>query len=626
MPNGFWDRILKVDLSRGTVEVIEPGEAFFRMYLGGASIGATFLLKETAPDTDPLSPANVVTIAPSVTTGARVSGASRCSVSALSPLTNAVGDGQAGGNVGPMLKRAGVDALVVTGKADKPVYLYVEDGQVEIRDAGHLWGKRVLEVLDVIEAEHEARSVSIIQCGPAGERLVRFANLMVDHNDAVGRTGMGAVFGSKHLRAVVVKGTREVPFADPDALKELNRLAGKRRPDAGFPTVLHKHGTPGVFSIQAEGGNIAVRNFSRSWRADHRDLDGGTFEPEFAAGGSTCWGCIIGCRKRVKIQRPEAGLEVTERLGGPEFETLGLLGSNLEIMDPAIVAKGNEICNDYGLDTSTAGGLIAYLMESTEEGLIDAVATGGREVRFGDGPGMLWLLEQIVARQGVGDVLAEGYEACVQRFGEATRPFAIHVKGQAPAIHMAQVKPSQSILYAVSPIGADHQSSEHDWLLGSQGEDRKGLGIVGEGDRHSTNLAKVRMTVYSQYYYGLLDSLTLCQFVWGPGNLFTYPEFERLVQAATGWQITMWELMKAGERRANLLRQVNARRGFTRADDVLPARLFEPLPDGPAQGKHVEAESFARMLDWYYGFMGWDRETGNPSEGKLLELGLDWAL
>jgi len=317
---------------------------------------------------------------------------------------------------------------------------------------------------------------------------------------------------------------------------------------------------------------------------------------------------------------------VTDRLGGPEFETLGLLGANLDITDPVAVAKANELCNNYGIDTITMGGLAGYLFECIEKGLISSDDTDGKSLGFGDADGLLWLIEQVGTRSGIGDVLAEGFTAAIEKFGPETAPFAINVKNHGFAVHMAQVKPSQALMYAVCPIGPDHMSSEHDWLLASESQACRGLGIFGKGNADSTDLAKVRMTVYSQYFYSMLDTLCLCMFCWGPGNLYNYRELEDLLLYTTGWECSLWELMKVGERRVNMMRQINAARGFTRKDDRLPERLFEPLPDGPAKGKHVDRENFARMQDEYYELMGWDAATGNPTKGKLLELGLDWCV
>ncbi len=631
MSNGFTGVILRINLTTGSIQEQRPDERFYRMYMGGGAFGTYFLLKETRPETDALAEENVLTVAPGVTTAAPLSGASRCCVTALSPLTGAVGDSQTGGNIGPAIKRAGYDAIVITGRSETPVYLLVDGGNARIVEADHLTGLSVLDSYDAVTKELGGGKLSILQCGPAGEKLVRFACLMADLNDVAGRTGMGAVFGSKNLRAIVVRADGKVKFADQPALKRLARLAAERLDDSGFPATLSKYGTAGVVGFQAEAGNLATENYSRSFHQDYKKLDGATFEPEIGAGHTTCFGCVVGCRRKVKTEEP---YKVTDRLGGPEFETLGLLGSNLDITDPAVVAKANELCNNYGIDTITTGGLAAYLFECAQKGLIAPEATDGKSLAFGDAKSLLWLIEQIAERRGIGDILAEGFAAAIEHFGPETAACAIHVKNNGLAVHMAQVKPSQALMYAVCPIGPDHMSSEHDWLLASDSEACKGLGIFRTAHPASAeksgicpaaascDLDKVRMTVYSQYFYSLLDTLCLCMFCWGPGNLFNYRELEDLLSCTTGWQCTLWELMKVGERRINMMRQLNAKRGFTREHDCLPERLSKALPDGPAKGRRVDIEAFEKMLDQYYGLMGWDSKTGNPTDAKLLELGL----
>ena len=623
MNTGYHDSILIADLTTGSFETIHPGPEFYRMYLGGSGIGAYFILKETGPKTDPLSPENVMIIAPGPVTGAAVSGVSRCAITALSPLTGMIGDSQSGGSIGPLIKRAGFDAIVLKGRAAKLSILLIDGSAASIQDASALAGRTVMESLDALYAAHGAKNVSVLQCGPAGEKLVRFANVLADRNDAFGRAGMGAVMGSKNLRAVVVKGSGEVTFANPDAIKELARTAAKRLPGSGFTETLKKYGTPGVIKAQTEAGNLATRNYSRSWHKNYMDLDGSTFEPKIGSGSTSCFGCVVSCRKKVKAGSPYA---VSDALGGPEFETLGMLGSNLEITDPVAVAHANELCNNHGLDTITMGSIAGYLFECAERGLVPPEAFGGKKPAFGDPEGLFRLIEDTALRRGIGDACAEGFEALIRKLGEPTRPYAVHVKGAGLPVHMPQFKPSLSLMYAVCPIGPDHMSSEHDWLLASNSEAGKGLGILGQEDNASTGLNKVRMTAYSQIYYSLLDTLTLCMFVWGPGSLYTYRELEDLVAAATGWQATFWELMKAGERRIAMMRHANARRGFTKEQDLLPERLFEPLPDGPSKGRHVEKSSFGRMKEEYYALMGWDPATGNPTRGTLLELGLEWAI
>jgi len=623
MTKGFTGIILKVDLTTGKIERVEKSEEFYRMYMGGGGFGAYFLLKEIKTKTDVFAPENVITIAPGITTGAAVSGVSRCCVTALSPETGGVSDSQLGGSIGPMIKRAGYDAIVITGKADVFSYLLIDGDSVTIKSAEDIQGKTVLEAHDVLTGEHGNKKMSILQCGPAGERLVRFSCLMGDFNNAAGRGGMGAVFGSKNLRALVVKGNGSVGFEDSDGLKKLARLAMERLPGSGFPEILKKHGTPGVVAPQAKAGNMATHNFSRSWHKDYMKLHGATYEKEISAGNTTCFGCILGCRKKVKAESP---WKVTDRLGGPEFETLGILGSNLDITSAVAVAKANELCNNYGLDTISTGGVAAYLFECLEKGILSSADCDGKELGFNDPEGLFWLIDQIVNRRGIGDILADGLVTAVEKLGLETQPYAIHVKNKVPAVHMAQVKPSLALMYAVCPIGADHMSNEHDWLLSSEAEISKGLGILGGGALDCADLNKVRMTVYSQYYYSVLDTLCLCMFCWGCGSLYSYRDLEDLIRHVAGWECTMFELMKVGERRINMLRQINARQGFTSADDTLPQRLFEKLPDGPAKGKCVDKEAFGQMRAQYYDLMGWDEFTGNPRDGKLRDLGLEWAI
>ncbi len=623
MKKGFFDKILIVDLSTGKTENLHPGEEFFRSCLGGSGIGAWFLLKDTRPDTDPLSPENVLIIAPGLATGAAVSGVSRCAITSLSPLTNMAADSQAGGAIGPMIKRAGYDAIVLRGKAPRLSCLVVNEEGASITEASEYAGKPVIDVYRALKAEHGEKGTSVIQCGPAGERLVRFANIMADSSDAFGRAGLGAVLGSKNIRAVVVKGSGDPPFADPAGMKALAKAGASRLAGSGFPETLKKNGTAGTVKFQAEGGNFATHNYSRGWHPDYMNLHGETFESAIGAGETTCFACVVGCRKKV---RAEAPYRVTEELGGPEFETLGMLGANLDITDPVAVAAANELCNNMGLDTITMGSIAGYIFECMEKGLIMPDQAGGIDSGFGNPDALLRLIGSIAAREGIGDICAEGFEALIGQFGEKTRPFAVNVKGAGLAVHMPQVKPSQALMYAVCPIGPDHMSSEHDWLLASGSEAARGLAITGQEDNPSTSLNKVRMTAYSQIYYSLLDSLTLCMFVWGPGSLYRYDELSDLVSVATGWQVTFWELMKAGERRINMLRHVNAKRGHRKDDDRLPERLFDPLPDGPSKGKHVDREAFERMKEEYYSIMGWDPSTGNPTRGKLMELGLQWAL
>ena len=621
MPKGYTGKFLRINLTEGTTKVETYNQDFYRKYLGGGGFGTYFLLKETAGDTDPLSPENVVTIAPGITTGPAVSGVSRCGLTALSPETGGVGDSQAGGSFGPYLKRAGWDAVIITGKAAKMSYIYIEDDNISFLDAEKVAGQTILDARTIFEEMYGNKGVSVMQCGPAGENLVRYASVSSDLHDAYGRTGMGAVFGSKNLRAVVVKSTGTLSFDDPEGLKELAKTAISRIPGSGFVSTIKKYGTEGIVKGNAEAGNFCVHNYSTGYHEDYAKLDRSNYSEDFLAKGTTCYGCAVGCRKTVKAESP---YQVTDKLGGPEFETIGVLGSNLDIFDPVAVAKANELCNTYGIDTITLGGLASYLAESVEKGLITEKQLGYKGFGFGNPDGLIWLIEQVGKREGIGNIIAEGFEASIKYFGEETRKYAVHVKGHGFAVHMPQVKPSLALMYAVVPIGADHMSSEHDWLMTDDSEASRGLGIMETDDVNSTGTNKVRMAVYSQYYYSVLDSLNLCMFCWGAGSLYTYPELEDLVRCTTGMNMTFWELMMAGERKITMMRLLNLRRGFTDKNDKLPVKMFEPLYDGPSKGRSVNEDDFNRMKEEYYGFLGWDN-SGKPLSGKLAELGLDWV-
>ena len=389
MANGYTGTVLRVDLSTGRIEKQEFNEQFYRTYVGGGAVGTYFLLKETTGETDPLDPANVVTIAPGVTTGAAVSGVSRCCITALSPATGAVGDSQAGGSIGPMVKRAGYDAIVVTGKAAGPSYLLVDGPDVDIRSARHLWGRNTVEVYETLVSELGKKDLSVLQCGPAGEKGVRFGCLLADRYDMGGRTGMGAVFGSKNLRAVAVRAVGKVEFADPQGLKALNKKASERLPLAGFPTILNKYGTPGVVGNQAKAGNLATHNYSRGFHPEFEKLDGSTFESVIGAGATTCYGCVVRCRKKVKADEP---YPLTDELGGPEFETIGLLGSNLDIMDPAAVARFAEMTLLLAVVWPQAGPAVYALLAASAWRHYDVIYRIRNQEVLPDRPAWLLLL------------------------------------------------------------------------------------------------------------------------------------------------------------------------------------------------------------------------------------------
>ncbi len=376
-------------------------------------------------------------------------------------------------------------------------------------------------------------------------------------------------------------------------------------------------------SVNRGRGNIATRNFSEGDLEGLEALYGETMTESILSGRDTCWSCPIRCKRVVETEAP---YRIEPEYGGPEFETLVTLGPNLGICDLDVVAKASEICNKYGMDTISAGGVIALAMECAERGLIDDPRVSGRALRFGDGEAVLGLLEMIARREGIGDLLAEGPQRAASAWGRGSEDLGIHTKNQAFAAHMPQVKPSMALIYAVSPSGPDHMACEHDWIGATDSDLSRGLGITETTELESLDTAKVKATMLSQLYYSAMDTLTVCHFIWGPGAVYTYDELCRLVRDVTGWTVSLWELMRAGERRVTLMKAFNVREGLGVESDTMPGRMFEPLRGGARDGARVDGERFAAARSEYYGVMGWDEETGVPTHGKLMDLGLDWVI
>lgn len=623
---GYTGKILKVNLTTGEIGVDTPDDGFYRKYLGGSAVGAYYCLREMPARTDALSPESVLVFAAGIVTGAALAGASRFCVTARSPLTGCIGDSQCGGGFGPELKFAGFDAVVITGRAEKPVYLWIHDGEAEVRDAKNLWGMFTAETRAAVAAELGDEKVKAACIGPAGEKKVRFANISGGGSDYAGRTGMGCVMGSKNLKAMVSRGTAKPVYADPEGVKNMARRGAGNFKTAGFPQFLRQLGTSGVVTIQNSTGGLPTRNTSRGSFAGANGISGELMKEKHTCATEACYACVVRCKQVVCA--PEGGkYPVVPEYGGPEYESIAMLGSNLEIGDMQAVAFANQLCNAFGMDTITAGAMIAYAFECFENGLLSKKQADGLELRFGNEDAALKLIEKMGAREGIGDKLADGLEACVEAFGAKTAEYAVHVKNNPLPAHLAQVKMSQALMYAVNPFGADHMSCEHDSMLMALGETARGLSLDEKRTPDQLDNEKVRMVVYSQCYYSLLDTLSLCAFCWGPGALFEYEDLAELLRAATGWKVTFFELMKAGERRVNMLRAFNAREGIDSQYDRLPKRVLKPMPGpGAGQGKHVPVEQLDGAIKMYYDMMHWDVYTGNPTEAKLRELGLSWLL
>ena len=333
-----------------------------------------------------------------------------------------------------------------------------------------------------------------------------------------------------------------------------------------FPQIRNLHGNVPV----PKTGQIVTRNFQSGQFELTDNITGEKLTETILKETDTCWSCVVRCKRVVETAQPYL---IEPRYGGPEYETISMLGSNLGVGDLATICKLNEICNKYTMDTISAGGMIAFAMECFENGIISQKDTNGLKLNFGNKDAALKLLDMIALRKGIGDVLADGYQRAISLWGEASRKFAIQVKNQAFPAHMPRVKPSLALMYAVNPFGADHMSSEHDWIAAADVELARGLGLTDFAEPENLDALKVRATMLSQFYYSLMDTLTLCDFCWGPGGLYSYRDIDEIVESITGWKATFWELLKAGERRVNLMRAFNAREGLDRPQDVLPTEF-----------------------------------------------------
>ncbi|NLH88648.1 MAG: aldehyde ferredoxin oxidoreductase family protein [Firmicutes bacterium] len=622
---GYCGKILHADLTHHRFSIEEPDEAFYRLYIGGSCLGSYYLLRKMPAGVDALDPSNVLVFAVSPTTGAPVSGTSRFNVTAKSPLTGAIGDSQAGGFWGTELKNAGFDAIVITGRSPAPVYLWIHDGKFELRDASNAWGKITGEAQAIIREELGDPKARIALIGPAGENLARFACITNELKHYNGRTGMGAVMGSKNLKAIAVRGTNPPQFADKEKITQMARSGAKRSREHPVAKTLREYGTAAVVAGNQAMGGLPTRNWT-SGTFEHADsISGAAMTETILQKNEACWACAIRCKRVVEAKEP---YEVDPAYGGPEYESIGALGSYLAIGDLVAVSKATELCNKYGLDTISTGGTLAFAMECFENNIITLEDTDGIELNFGNADAALKMIVRIAERKGIGDILAEGSERAAAHFGKGADKYSICCKGQEFPAHMPRVKASLALAYACNPFGADHQSSQHDPAISALpfDEDMATLGFRVPVPSDSLGFEKVRLWAYTQQLFSALDTLELCQFCFGPGLLYGVSDLVELVNAATGWSTTLWELMQVGERRINLMRMFNTREGFTSDDDGLPDRIFERLQGGHTEGNRIDRGEFEEARRQYYEMMGWCPRTGIPTELKLKELALEWTL
>ncbi len=614
MIGGYAGKILRVDLSNEKISEEPLDFSFVRSLIGCLGVASKIMLEELDPNVKPFDPRNKLILATGPLTGSTAPAANKSIMISRSPLTNIWGEAIFSANCGIELKRAGYDMLIVEGKADEPVYLSIHNGTTEIRDASGIWGMETFPACDAIKRDLGEMDAAVICIGPAGEKLVRLASIISDNGRAAGRCGLGAVMGSKNLKAIAAKGSEEIKVANPEMLDELR--------DKIVKTVKKKlkafsdYGTSrGVASFE-EMGNLPIKNWTKGRFPGAEKISGIRMAETILVGRKACFACPVACGRYIKItEGPYAPLEGY----GPEYETIAALGSLCMNDNLESIAKANDLCNRLGLDTISVGASIAFAMECYEKGIITKDDTSGIELTWGNHEAIIKMIELMGRREGFGAILGEGSKRAAEKIGKGAERYAMHVKGLELPMHNPYRFKEMGLQYAVSERGACHLRGfsmlpARGILFPDLGLDKRLDGFTIEG--------KARVVKIMQDACRMVDALGICKFIAFFGNI-PLTSLAELYTAVTGWKTTLEELMKAGERIWMLQRVFNVRMGVKREDDTLPKRfLEEPMAEGAAKGQIVELEP---MLKEYYVERGLDEE-GRPKKEKLKELNLDFAI
>ena len=629
MSLGYNNKVLMVNLTTGEMHVEEPGEKLFRMYLGGTGLGTYYCMRDIPAGADPLGPENRLVLSSGVVTGAPVMAASRIIANAKSPVTGGIGDAQGGGFFAPAMKFAGFDAIVFSGIAEKPVYLFIQDGKAELRSAEHIWGMTTKDY-EIKLREELGKDAVVCGIGPAGENKCAYACIINERKHAAGRTGMGCVMGSKNLKCVAAIGKKPTyEYADQPALKRFMTKANEWA-KAGKTAGMTNFGTNGGISNNNNSGMLPTKNFTEGYfEPTDATLTSMVMNDTVSIGNERCYMCNIACKRHVKCTKEEHGWDVDEAYGGPEYETVASWGSYLMIDDMPTVCKANEICNAYSIDTISAGASVAFAMDLYENGLLTKEQCYGHELNFGNREGAIDLLMRIVTRDGwLGNLLADGIDHAAAVIGNGADYYIPSVKNNPYPAHMPQVKKNLAVHYAVNEHGADHMTALHDPMLAEGAFSPAGnyvLGIYDPMPYRQLTEEKMKLNYYSHILRAVFNGVCVCAFGYGPTSMYTLNDTIDMLNDITGWNTNRWEVMKAAERTLVLMRLFNEREGFGAKDDVLPKRMFEQkFSYGPAEGEYVNEDDFYRCRSVYYDMAGLDQE-GHARHSKVVELDLQWA-
>lgn len=621
---GYAGSILHVNLTDGSFETERPDEGFYRTYLGGSLMGTYYVMRGMAKDVDALVPESVLVFSLGPIAGSLISGAARHAVTGKSPLTGGIMASEGGGYWAPELKRAGFDGIVITGRAAEPVYLWIHDKHAELRPARHIWGKTAKGAQEALRAELGDSKIRIAQIGPAGETLCRYAGIVNELAHFNGRGGLGAVMGSKNLRAVAVRGTAGPDFFDKEGMRSFAKRGAERLKASDGLKNFKRNGTHNVVIENTGLGGLPTRNWSSGTFEHESELTPDMWNEAVIKPG-TCYACVQSCKRHID---PSKKGELDPAYGGPEYETLAMCGPNLGIRDKIAICKINEVCAACVMDTISFGATVGFIMECTEKGLLTSSDTGGVEYRFGDSEAVLRLAELTGRGEDFGKQVALGSAALAEQIGKGSERYLITAKGKEFPAHMPQSKAALALTYALVPFGADHVSIEMDPCISALplSDEIKALGFDRAEDPFELNLEKAKLFWRTQLAYSALDTACVCILAFGFGMMYTLDDLVEGINLATGWKTNLYELMMAGERRLQLMRAFNAREGFSKKDDELPGKMFTPLKGGITDGFSIDKEAFYRARNFYYDMACWTGEDAAPSGSRLKSLNLDWVV
>lgn len=606
---GYWGKIIEIDLSEQKINVAPLDEEIYRKFLGGTGIGAKLFLDRTSPEIDAFNPQNPLIIMTGPLTGTRIPGsATRFSIVSRSPLTGIWGEASCGGRFGNALKLAGYDGVIITGASENPVYLEIDDDRIEIKDASEIWGKDTYELYDNFKADQKGECLSI---GIAGENLVKFASIMNEKGNAAGRCGLGAVMGSKKLKAIVAKGTKKVEFAEPEKLMELRKELANKIEENMISQSLTAFGSNSAMQMGLMMGDVPIKNWQiGEWEEAIEKLSGPEMSDTILTKNHACLACPVACKRVVKI---DEGPYKMEEGPGPEYETVCTFGTFLLNSDLKAVSKANELCNRYGMDTISCGSTIAFAMECFDNGLISSSDIDGLELKWGNIDAVLKMVDKIARREGFGDTLAEGSKIAAEKIGGQSKDFSVTVKGLEAPAHDPRAFHGMGLAYAVSNRGACHMNSMQMWVEQGYVFYPK-IGLEGPYGGQ-TSEEKAMVNVKTENIGSIYNSATLCSFAAVP---FTEDDILNAINWSTGFNYSLDDLMKIGERIWMLKRGINILYGVKPEDDRLPKHILTTVEEGPQAGSVPDIDL---MLKEFYDLRGLD-EKGRPTKQKLEELGL----